>query len=259
MYIDQISHIKSNSGKTEVSEIGFVNAMGEIGKYISLDIKMIGRNKRPKTLALMSIIIVVYFGFLMVTAMKYQPAFVTVIFAVFMSCPFMLMHGQFMFNWESTYFDSLMTKNIAFKTYLKAMYYLYFAASIITITLTAIFMFFTNKDIFQFVSIGLFTLGFYAFVMFYLSIFNKSRIDLNKSAYFNYQGSGISQFILVLIGLLFPLLLKYIFDKLIGQSFTNYILCGIGLAFIVMHDRWIGLVSDAFLKRKYINLEGYRK
>jgi hypothetical protein len=259
MYLDRLTSIQNNKQRSEVSEVGFISNLSGVGKFISLELKLIARNKRPRTLAFMAFFFAFYFIFILLKTSANKETLPFVIFSVFMSSPFLLMHGQFMFNWESSYFDFLMSKNISLKTYLKAKYYLFLASSAFIILIIGTILFVQNYNYLLFLSVGLFTIGFYAFLMFLMATYNKSRIDLNKSAFLNYEGTSAIQFLFVFVAILIPVVLFYSFKFFVGISVTCFIMSAIGLLFILAHKKWIAIVADEFMKRKYVNLDGFRK
>ena len=56
-YLDELSQ-KKKQGTTH--DFSWLNNIGEYGKMLSLEVKMIARNKRPRTTALMSILFIFY-------------------------------------------------------------------------------------------------------------------------------------------------------------------------------------------------------
>lgn len=82
-----------------------------IGELISLQIRLMLRHKRTKALLYMSAFFLVY-GLLFIP-IRYMPisGWLSSI-TMFMTGILMLMYGQWVFSWESSYFDSILTKNI---------------------------------------------------------------------------------------------------------------------------------------------------
>ena len=171
------------------------------------------------------------------------------------------MYGQFLFSWESTYFDCIMARKNNFINYVKAKYYLSIGLSLVSFVPIVIFFSLTGIiKVYLICSILFFIMGVNSFIIMFFGTFNDGRIDLGKNRLFNYQGLKGSQFIVTFLYMLLPLgifsLFNYLFNALTGEI----ALALPGLILIVFHDWWIRrIIVPKFLNRKYKNLEGYRK
>jgi len=169
-------------------------------------------------------------------------------------------YGQFIFSWESSYFDSIMSRKNNFENYVKAKYYLLSALSILSFI--PIFIFFLNTqsiDPYLICSVLIFAIGVNSFIIMLLSTFNDGRMDLSRSRFFNYQGIKGNQYLLTFLFLLLPAgifsLFKYYFNPVIGELAIAIP----GLVFIILSDWWLKrIIVPQFQRRKYKNLDGYR-
>ena len=170
-------------------------------------------------------------------------------------------YGQFMFSWESIYFDGIMARRNNLTNYIKSKYYLLTSmATIVFIPLVILFSIKNLFDPFLLTAFYLFTLGPLSFIIIFFGTFNDGKIDLNQSSFFNYQGVKGNQFILTLVMMLLPIGLYSLFNYLIGDIAGKLAIIIPGLLFILFHDWWIkNIMVRRFMIRKYKNLEGYRK
>ena len=108
---------KIRNSKTSVTDITFLNRFGIIGELITLEIKLILRHKRTKSLLYMSVFFLFY-GFLYYTNQLYKNNDGMLFFvAMFITGFPMITYGQWVISWDSSHFDSLMTRNIPIRTY----------------------------------------------------------------------------------------------------------------------------------------------
>ena len=68
---------------------------GEYGKMLSLEVKMIARNKRPRTTAMMSVLFLFYGLIIYKDLDAKAPEFIMVFGGIFMTGVFSMMYGQF--------------------------------------------------------------------------------------------------------------------------------------------------------------------
>lgn len=259
-YIEHINIKSISHSPKQFALLGIFNKYGKIGTYFPLELKLLFRNKRPRRTLIMLPILVVYFSFI-----GFQNNNTPILLSLFMaSCVIVLgaaIYGQFIFSWESSYFDGIMARKNNFTNYIKAKYFLMILMVLVIFTPLFIILTITGKaDSFLLLSILLFILGFMCFVIIWLGTYNDGRIDLSQSQFFNYQGVKGSQFILSFIITFIPigmyLLFKYLFNDTVGKLAIAIP----GFLFIITHDLWIKkIIVPRFMTRKYKNLEGYRK
>lgn len=234
-------------------------SFGNVGKYLFLEFKLILRNKRPKQTIMIFPVFPIYLIILLLK--KEQDEYLTMLLLAFTFGLLSLLYGQYVFSWESTFFDSIMARKIDFCEYIKAKYYLMISFSlIILILLIPLFIFLYKGFILTLISMFFFSIGTTNFIILFSGIFNDGRITLNESFVFNYQGLSFNQLILPLFVFAIPIGLYYVPSLLNFSKLGNILLIVIGLGFLFFHNWWIkNILLKIFLKRKYHNLEGYRK
>jgi hypothetical protein len=173
-----------------------------------------------------------------------------------------ILYGQYIFSWESTYFDGIMARKNNINSYIKAKYYLMviFLCIIFLIMLTIFLLFSKSEFILLLFSFFIFEGGVMCFMILLIATFNDGRIDLHENTFLNYQGLNGNNLLLPLIILSLPVglysILFYLFNKIIA----TWTILGLGFLFLSLHKYWIRrIIMSIFLKRKYKNLEGYRK
>jgi len=253
-YIEDI-HVKQ---RTKTENFSFLNRYGEIGNLIRIELKMILRNKRPKSMLYVSLIFFAY-GF-----MFYQKEllnnYLTLIFAgMVMTSMFGMNYGQFQFSWESSYFDSYLSNKISPLNYIKSKYLVFNISCIIGYLITLPYAFISYKIGLINAAMLLYSIGVSSFIMLFFCTYNSTSIDLGKSQFMNYQGTGVSQFLLIIPIMGFPLIIYLLFLSLGTPQYTFYVLGIIGIIGLLFNKYLLQVVANQFVKRKYKMAVGFRQ
>jgi len=234
----------------------WLDRFGNLGELIRLDLKLIWRNKRPRTMMMVGLLFIVY-PLIFVEAL--ESSFVTAIFlGIFISGFLMIQYGQFMLSWESTFFDFMLTRNFSIREYFEAKYY-FFAAFIVLFTALSMAYGFLNLDLpLAFAACALFNLGVNSIILMYSATYNVKKIELTKGAFFNYEGVGANQFVMIIPLLLVPILIYVPFGIWANRYIGLAVLAGLGIIGIVFRDRLIDMVVRQFQKRKYAMSAGFK-
>jgi hypothetical protein len=245
--------------QVEGGDISFLNRFGEIGKLISLELKLIWRHKRSKSVVFMSLLILVY-GFIFYPNKMYLEGFAMLIFVgIMMTGMFMFNYGQFVPSWQSGHFDALLTKRISPYQFYLAKFWFFVPASLVAFLFTLPYAYFGWKVVLINLAAFLFNIGVNVFVVFYFSVLNKSPIDLSKSSAFNWQGVGASKFVMMLPLILLPLLIYAPFGFMGVPYWGIFTLGALGVLGFIFHRQILNLVAQRFLAHKYKIATGFRQ
>ena len=257
LYTEELSTKDTKKGSTDYA---FLNRFGKVGELAALELKLILRHKRPRSTAMMSIFFLAY-GFIF-----YRPelldkdAFGKMLFAaIFVTSSTLLFYGQFMFAWQSSHFDGLLANKIDFKNFIKAKFLLFTISSTIIAILSTLYGFISLKLLVLHLSAYLYTLGFGTVIVLYFATLNYKRLDITKSASFNWQGVGASQFVLTIPYILIPILIYTPFGILDKPYIGLAVLGGFGFIMLLMRNFWINFITKKFIKKKYKIAEGFRE
>jgi len=250
---------KIKGDKTVTANLSFLNRFGIIGELISLEIKLILRHKRTKSILYMSGFFLLY-GLLFYTQKTYTNSNGMLFFvAMFMTGLLMLMFGQWLISWDSSHFDSLMTQNIPIRTYLNANYYLMIAFNIICFVLTTPYFFFGMKIVYIHLAAFIFNVGVNVYLLMYLATYNTRRIDLSKSSAMNYQGTTFKSFLIVVPIMLLPMLIVGTISTFFSPAAALWTLTLLGITGILFRKQLISICVNQFNRRKYKLAEGFRE
>ncbi|GHA75463.1 hypothetical protein GCM10007389_31660 [Pontibacter akesuensis] len=245
--------------RVEGKDIAFLNRFGEIGKLIELELKLIWRHKRSKSVLTISVLFLFY-GFIFYHDEKFLSGFAMLIFVgIAMTGMPMFNYGQFIPSWQSGHFDALLTRRISPYQFYAAKFWIFVPITTLGYVLTLPYGLIDYKIFLINTAAFLFTIGVNVFVVFFFSVYNTSRLDLSKSSAFNWQGVGASKFLMMLPMLLLPLLIFAPFGFM-GVPYMGIAAIGLlGLIGFVFQKQLLQWSANRFVAHKYKLATGFRQ
>ena len=254
LYLEEL--VKHETLRKSTTDFPLLDRFGLIGDLAANELKLIIRNKRPRSALIMSLFFLLY-GFIFYTNSKLNDWHLFA--AMFMTGVFIINHGQFMHGWQAGHFDGLLVSKVKFTDFLKSKYLLFTSVSTLAFVLTIPYVYFGWRILAVQVVMYLWNIGVSTTIVLFFANRNSKRIDLSKGATFNWEGVGATQLLLS-----FPLMLApYVFYlpiKLLGYpNLALGAVAAVGLVFVLLRNYWIKLLTADFYKRKYKIAEGFRK
>ncbi len=256
-YLDGSLKEKSNSADTR--EFLWTRRFGDLAPYLQQDLKLIWRNKRPKTAVYMSLLLLGY-GLIFYTQEIYfdMPSFFVFV-GVFITGIFMINFGQFIPAWDAGYYQLIMSQNIPFNKYLTAKAGL-LAVSVIALTILATPYIYFGWEIFVLnIVCAFYNIGINIPILLYAGSFNRKRIDLDKSPFMNYQGTGAAQWLVGIPLMVIPVLIFWFFNKFISFESGLTILFSLGVFGLLFRRQAISFVAQVYKRKKYVMIEGFKQ
>lgn len=255
-YLDELSQKKKENSTYDFS---WLNQVGEYGKMLSLEVKMIARNKRPRTSALMSVLFIFYGLIIYQDAdVRELPEFVMVLGGMFMTGFFSMTYGQFFPAWHSRYYPLLMAQNVKMKQILQSAFFLMAMTNVIFYLLSLGYMFISPKVLYIHFVVMLYNVGVNTFVIFALGLNSRKSVDLDQRAMFNYQGMSATNWLITFPILFGPLAVYGLIVWAFGSTAAYIILGTLGLIGIILHPRLIDFFTKEYLKRKHKMIAAYK-
>jgi hypothetical protein len=246
--------------RRQSANYSFLDRFGTVGELIAIDIKLLTRNKRPRSILMLSLLFMFY-GFIFYKE-KYieQDHWGFLVFGgIFLTGMFISNYGQFLFSWQSSHFDGLMASHLQVKTYIKSKFMLFTAVSTIMFLLVSFYAFISWKLLVVQLAGYLFNIGIHTVLSVYFATRSYKAIDLSKGSAFNMQGLGASQWLYSIVILIVPMFL-YLPLALLVSPVAGLITLGMaGLISFLFQDWWADLLTKEFTKRKHSILEGFRE
>ncbi|MCX6169700.1 MAG: DUF5687 family protein [Ignavibacteriales bacterium] len=260
LYLENLEVEKKNRSVKE--SFTFLKGFGDIGNLISLDLKLMMRNKRAKITLWMPALFIFY-GLLIYpngrqAAGTSEGDFMMIFVGTFITGFFIMSYGLTVFSYESKHFGLVNTNNINMFTYLKSKYYFMLLMST-PIYLVSIFYVYYGINILIINSLMfVFNIGVTSFFFLFLATFNKIKFDLGADI-FSWQGKGSNQFLAVIM-LMLMVAVIYVPIKMLISSQAGFLTMAImGLLGFIFHNQILNLLLKQFQRRKYIMSEGFRQ
>ncbi|MCG6188649.1 DUF5687 family protein [Maribellus maritimus] len=256
-YIDEISQKKK---ETKAYDFSWLNQVGEYGKMLSLEVKMIARNKRPRTSAIMSILFIFYGLIIYQDAdVREIPEAIMAFGGMFMTGIFSMTYGQFFPAWHSRYYPFLMAQNVKMKQVLQSAFFLMAVTNIVFYLLSLGYMYLSPKVLYIHFAVMLYNIGVNSFVIFALGLNSRKSINLDERGMFNYQGMGATQWLIAFPIIFGPMAVYGLLSWTIGNIGAYIVLGSLGLIGIILHPRLIDYFTKEYLKRKHRMIAAYKK
>lgn len=214
---------------------------------LQLEWALIARNKRTRSNLLMGLLSVLIFPLIIDSDTKSEIALLIYFFTTGF---FIVQHGIYSFGWEGSYFDFLQV-NIQPKTFVKTRYLFYAGACTIGLFISIIPVLLNDLDIIFLAMIFLYNVGVTIPLVLYRSTLNDTKINLSENSFMNYNGmmTGpifVSSFLVTLL----PIFIYSLSDSFY-EGFGVYILGGLGLLGLLLHNQIVLKISRVLKKRKY--------
>ncbi len=256
-YLD--SSLKSKVSEARALNLGWLDRFGPLAPFIKLDIKLLWRNKRPRTSLYMAVMMLAY-GLIFYTNDIYSGMAAWKIFlGIFMTGIFMINFGQFIPAWDSSYYPLIMAQNIPLKEYLRSKAALMYLSVFILFLGTLPYAYFGMEIVIAHLVAAVYNAGVNIPVLLFAGSFNKKRIDLEKSVFLNYQGTGAAQWLVAIPVMLIPLLIWYTAYKMAGTTAAHLVMGAIGITGILFNSPVLDFITRAYQERKYDALNGFKQ
>ena len=257
LYPEEIS-IKKQRKMDSLGNISYLKSLGKTGSIIALELKLIWRNKRTRTIVYMAPVFLLY-GFFFYPQDMYSDGFSFLIFVgVFMTGGMMLNYVNYAFAYESNYFDAILTNDIDIDQYIRVKFFNAILIASTCFIITIPYLFFGWKILLINFVTYLYNIGFLVFVLLYMATYNQTRMEMSSGSVFNYQGIGASNWLAMIPAFLLPIII-YLPFNIAGYPYAGLMAIGVlGVAGLVFHRPILKIIRKQFDKRKYIMAEGFR-
>ncbi|HEX7584487.1 MAG TPA: DUF5687 family protein [Prolixibacteraceae bacterium] len=254
-----LNTLSGKQKEEKIRDYSWLDQLGETGRFIALELKLIWRNKRPRSVAMMTIVMLAY-GLVIYRAQPGHeiPEFYFILGGIIMVGMFSISYGQFFPAWHSNYFSMLMCQRLTMKQFLRSFYMLVSVVSVICYLLTLPYAFLFPKTLYTHLAMLLYNLGVNIPIMFWVGMYSKKRLDLNQSSVMNYQGVGASQWLAAFPLMFGPILLYYLFKLAFGQVGGFIGLGSLGFIGILFHSAIIDFFSKQYRKQKHQLIKNYK-
>jgi hypothetical protein len=242
------------------SNYSFIQKYGITGELVLLDLKLMLRNKRPRSVLLLSGAILFY-GLVFYKPQYYDGSNLGLLLfaALFITGIFISNYGQFLFAWQSSHFDGIMTNKIGIHLYIKSKFSLMITMSTIAFLLSTFYGFISLKIIPIEIAAYFFNIGVHTPVVALFATKHYKGLDIGKSASFNYQGISVTQILYSSVIIILSMIIYLSFSLLLGGWSGIIAIGSLGIISFFFRERWINIVVHEFERNKYKILSGFRE
>jgi hypothetical protein len=255
LYLEELTAHKIKSYKSS-TDIPFLARFGSVGDLAANEIKLILRNKRPRSALVMGLFFMFY-GLIFYTNSHYGQSWYIFV-GMFMTGIFIINYGQFMFSWQASHFDGILVSKVNFIDFLKAKYLLFTVVSTVAFFLTIPYVYFGWQILLVHFIMYLWNIGVNTTIVLFFANRNAKRIDLSKGASFNWEGVGATQMLLSLPLILTPYIIYMPFALFKQGNIGLLVLALTGLIFILTRNFWLKKLEEDFMQKRYQIAEGFR-
>ena len=225
--------------------------------YAELEIKLITRNRRIRGFFLIAVVLLVMFYNIL--PRNDEGLYFTFMVYILISGMFGYIFLQYLFSWESSYYDFISSTKFDILKYLKAKYLIYLILSVILFIVFLPIIKPSKNEAHLFLSALLYNSSFGYFVCFFLATYNKSKIDLNGNIFFNLQGLNRTQVLGIILIILIPCIILFLLLFELNLTQSLLILNFLCIVALINQKKGWQVINNKLSQRKYINLEGYRE
>ena len=258
LYTEELETIKRKRVDA-ISRIKYFKSLGYFGTLLSIDLKLIWRNKRTRSIVYMAPLFLLYGFFFYPQEIYINMTGMLIFVGIFMTGGMMINYCNFALAYESNYFDSLLANRFDFKQYFRMKYINAVLICTVCYILTIPYVFFGTMVLLINTVTFLFNIGVITFTLLYIATHNKKRMDMSRGSTFNYQGMGASNWLAMIPAFLIPVII-YLPFSLASAYYTGLIFIGImGLVGLLFHKTFLNIIYKNFITRRYIMADGFRE
>ena len=206
----------------------------------------------------MSFILLGY-GLFVYPSEMYSHSTFYVFVGIFMTGIFMINFGQFIPSWDASYYSMIMSQNIPMKDYLSSKALLLSFSVIILAILTTPYIYFGWNILLINMVAALYNIGVNVPILLYSGSFNKKKIDLDKSPFMNYQGTGAAQWLVSIPLMVVPVLIFWLLEFFISFEAALIGLASLGVLGLVLRASLMEYIAGVYRKRKYAMINGFKQ
>ena len=248
----------SEKGSTARSQslLDRIAGLGPVGQLMALEIKLAIRNKRPRQ-TLWSAPMVAAAGLINFILLAHHSSdyftFYHIFWGLFLTIGFVLNYGQFMFGWESLYFDGHLARPVHFRHLLWAkLLLMQISCPVLALVCLPLLLVFAPELLVTYSVFLLYNIGFSTACMLFFATMNRKRLYISPSSFFNQQGTSLHHLLAIIPLLALPVILMLATDWGPASLAVGGLLCW------ALSPVWIRLLAHRLQKCKYRMAAGFR-
>lgn len=256
--------LASKTNSTFVNgSIEFLSRFGVIGEMADVEWKLILRHKKSRSYLLISILFlfygVIFYGDGAFGGEEGSMSFMYVFVGIFITGVFMIQYGQLFLSWNSNTFDFYMSRPHGISALIRGKYLLFVLISFVCFILTVPYVFYGIDILLAHMALFLFNIGVTIHLVIYLALWKPKPMDLNKGSFFNYEGIGLAQYLMIIPIAVVPyaIYLPFYFNY---SHYAGLAALGIvGVVGIIFNEKATQIAINRLLRDKYYVSSSFRQ
>ena len=249
---------KEDTGVKHISSYSFFDRYGNVGEYMRLELKMLFRNKSPKSQFWMLMVCVVMFASFLTFNVYGENSLMNDFMCLYCYIVFGIMTLIQVMAIEGNYIDGLMVRKESIYNMLRAKYYLQCIFLLIPFLLCLIPVIKGSMPLLMSLSYLFFAMGPVFACLMQMAVYNDRTMPLNVSMIGKRQNNNKYQSIVSIAVMTIPLLINQVLTSIFERNTAYIIMILLGLAGFLTHRYWIYNIYVRFMKRRYQNMENFR-
>lgn len=254
----------SEKGFTTKSQslLDWLAGLGPVGQLMALEIKLAIRNKRPRQILWSALMFSAagLINFILLTRGSSDSVvptatliFYHIFWGFFLTSGFVVNYGQFMFGWESLYFDGHLARPVHFRHLLWAkLLLMQISCPVLALVYLPFLLIFASELLVTYSVFLLYNIGFSTACMLFFATMNRKRLYIAPSSFFNQQGTSLHHLLAIIPLLALPAIL------MLATDYGPLSLAGGGLLCWMLSPVWVRLLAHRLQKCKYRMAAGFR-
>ncbi len=242
-------------------DLNFLNRFGKLAPFLKLDLKLLTRNKRTRTVLYMSLAFLLYgLFFLMNPSGAFEGSTFVILSGIMVTGGFMLMFGQYVPSWDSSYYPLMMTQNIPYRTYLESKWLIMVLGTLVSMILASFYIYFGWNVYLTIIAVGFYNIGWNCYLSLIIGAFVRTKIDLtsNKNAFGDTKAFNIKTMLLSVPTILAPMIIYFILTMLLEFKIAIIVFIAIGLIGILLKKFMFDLIEKLYKSQKYTTIKAYK-
>ena len=254
---------------TEDQDIQFVNQsfglfsrFGLAGEMADLEWKMIIRHKKSRTYLMLCAFFLLY-GLLFYINPAFQAeegfSYMFIFVGSFITGIFVLQYGQLFLSWNSSNFDFFLNLRGGMEALVRGKYLLFIVISCLCFLLSVPYVYFGWDILLIHLATFIFNIGVVIHMVIYMALWKPKPMDLNKGGMFNYEGIGVTQFLMVIPLMVAPYIVFLPFALLINDYAGVIALTVVGAVGIFFFNQLSAFSIRRVLRTRYEISSSFRQ
>jgi hypothetical protein len=170
----------------------------------------------------------------------------------------MILYGQFLFAWESSYFDLVISRPVSMRHYIQAKWILLLFFALVSLVLYSPMTMWQRSLLPVHLALFSYNIGINAPLLLMWATMSRKRFDLNASIY-STQGKSASIFTTIVPTLLLPILAYLFVGSIWNVMVAQRVLAGLGLIGLLCSPVFLTWAHRLFEWQKYKMATGFRQ